>query len=586
MTQVTGLTAERMQEIIDETIASGEIVDGNLILHKNNGSDIDLGSVGGVSKSTFFPTVPAPEDGDLVIRIDLPGDPLYKYTDGVWELQPRMGQLTVPRARAKRSTVQSIPTATWTAIGFDTEDRDTDSMHDTVTNNTRLTAKTPGLYLVRASVSFAPNAVGSRQIDITKTTVGGTVTTEAIQEATSESTVGSYFDLTVTALVDLAAGDYVEAKAMQTSGGALNVVTSDPFSPVLEAAWVGGAGQTVDERGAPAARVKRTAAFSAGLIPNSSATAIPWDAEDFDTDNIHDLTTNTTRLTAKTPGIYQIYGVLQWPVLGSGFKELLIRKNGVDIAGDDRGNSSSAQLHSVSTEVYLAAGDYVELIAWQNSGGSATPLAATSHLAMALVATGKTVTPYALAYKSATQSIPNTTDTIVAFPAETSDNDAIHDVVTNNSRLTARTGGVYVILGWLAYDVNNTGMRDVLIKKNGTTTLSRVSQMAVSGEISQLNVIAVVELAVGDYVELQVYQNSGAARTLQSGANLSGFSITKFGGPGSLGSGLGSAQADMYTVATLPAATSFPNGRIVGVSDGAGGQQARMAMNGAWINLG
>lgn len=94
MATVTGLTKERMQEIIDATIVDADVVGDNLILTKEDGSTIDAGNVrgpagtggsgGGITKAGAFPVDPAPTDGDLVIRIDQAGDPIYKFTDGAW----------------------------------------------------------------------------------------------------------------------------------------------------------------------------------------------------------------------------------------------------------------------------------------------------------------------------------------------------------------------------------------------------------------------------------------------------------------------------------------------------------------------
>lgn len=110
MATITGLTADRMQEIIDATIVDADVISGSLILTKDDGSTINAGNVvgptgatgatgatgptgpggssGGVAKVSAFPVSPAPTDGDLVIRIDQPADPLYKFSDGVWQRQP------------------------------------------------------------------------------------------------------------------------------------------------------------------------------------------------------------------------------------------------------------------------------------------------------------------------------------------------------------------------------------------------------------------------------------------------------------------------------------------------------------------
>jgi hypothetical protein len=63
--------------------------------------------------------------------------------------------LTVPgavgssiRCRARKSTTTAVATGAVTAIALDTEDWDTDTMHSTVTNTSRITVNTAGLYLV------------------------------------------------------------------------------------------------------------------------------------------------------------------------------------------------------------------------------------------------------------------------------------------------------------------------------------------------------------------------------------------------------------------------------------------------------
>ena len=60
--------------------------------------------------------------------------------------------------RIRQSSGQSITLNTLTALNFDTEDFDTDTMHDNVTNNTRITFATTGKYLVTGAVTTDGNA--------------------------------------------------------------------------------------------------------------------------------------------------------------------------------------------------------------------------------------------------------------------------------------------------------------------------------------------------------------------------------------------------------------------------------------------
>jgi hypothetical protein len=63
----------------------------------------------------------------------------------------------------------SIPNTTMTALPFDSEDHDTDSIHDTVINNSRLTVPA-GVTKIRLStkVEFLTNSTGSREVSVRK----------------------------------------------------------------------------------------------------------------------------------------------------------------------------------------------------------------------------------------------------------------------------------------------------------------------------------------------------------------------------------------------------------------------------------
>lgn len=130
-----------------------------------------------------------------------------------------------PAARVFHSANQSITTSAGTALAFDSERFDTDTIHDTVTNNSRLTCKTAGKYQVTGSISFASNVTGLRQVFIR---LNGT-TAIAIQTAPAVS--GSTHELTVSTLWDFAVNDYVELMAFQSSGGNLNVTVTSSYSP-------------------------------------------------------------------------------------------------------------------------------------------------------------------------------------------------------------------------------------------------------------------------------------------------------------------------------------------------------------------
>jgi hypothetical protein len=96
--------------------------------------------------------------------------------------------------------------------------------------------------------------------------------------------------------------------------------------------------------------------------------------------------------------------------------------------------------------------------------------------------------------------------------------------VTNNSRLTCKTAGKYQLTGQVSWAANATGYRYAGFRLNGGATYGTDTRMAVttgSIETSQTT-STLLDLAVNDYVELIVLQNSGSALNV----------TTSDGGPG------------------------------------------------------
>lgn len=115
----------------------------------------------------------------------------------------------------------------------------------------------------------------------------------------------------------------------------------------------------------------------------------------------------------------------------------------------------------------------------------------------------------ARAYNNSDITISNATLTIIALPNERYDTDTIHDNSTNNSRLTCKTAGLYWIAGTVLFKPNATGRRFALIKLNGTTYIGQDETFAGSANYPALNFTSLYVLAVNDYVEIEVYQDSG-----------------------------------------------------------------------------
>lgn len=114
-------------------------------------------------------------------------------------------------------------------------------------------------------------------------------------------------------------------------------------------------------------------------------------------------------------------------------------------------------------------------------------------------------------YHSVSQSIPHNTVTALAFNSERYDTDTIHDPVTNNSRLTCKTAGKYLIIGSIQFNAHATGWRALGIKIKGVSFLTFASVGLRSDNVWICDTASVWDLAVNDYVELCTQQTSGAA---------------------------------------------------------------------------
>lgn len=140
-----------------------------------------------------------------------------------------------PACRAKRSANKSIATATTTAIDFTAADRyDTDTMHDTVINPTRITFKTAGLYNVGGNAEWAFNATSFRLLGIR---LNGTTIIAQVIGPPESTGVGT--QQLVDCTYKFAVNDYVELICQQNTGGNLNITFIANYSPEFWATWQG-----------------------------------------------------------------------------------------------------------------------------------------------------------------------------------------------------------------------------------------------------------------------------------------------------------------------------------------------------------
>lgn len=161
---------------------------------------------------------------------------------------------------------------------------------------------------------------------------------------------------------------------------------------------------------------------------------------------------------------------------------------------------------------------------WQAMTQTATPWTSNidgggydlTNLGNLTLAAGKIITApgqyRALVYQSATQNVATSTWEALAWGAELFDVGALHDNATNNTRLTIPAGGdgLYLICGSVGFVGSAAGaMRGIRVWKNGTTSLG-VSSNNPNASAARANVSTIGVLAAGDYIEFQVWQDTGS----------------------------------------------------------------------------
>ena len=112
-----------------------------------------------------------------------------------------------------------------------------------------------------------------------------------------------------------------------------------------------------------------------------------------------------------------------------------------------------------------------------------------------------------------TQSISNNTTARILFQSENYDTDGFHDNSTNNSRITIPSGkaGYYAIRAVITLNESSTtGFRQMTLYKNGTDiAYANFGNYGTSTGYPTYELNWTANLAVGDYLTVSMYQNSG-----------------------------------------------------------------------------
>lgn len=149
------------------------------------------------------------------------GNKVLTSVDGTptWAIQPPVIGCSL------HDTGQTIPSATWTSINFTGENFDTDTMHDTVTNNERITINTAGIYLFTVNINFDYGA-GTRCVRVTK---NGTSTQVMRENKLALDQIGFSDLFNISVILPCSVNDYFIVRVYQNSGGNLNINSTYPI---------------------------------------------------------------------------------------------------------------------------------------------------------------------------------------------------------------------------------------------------------------------------------------------------------------------------------------------------------------------
>jgi hypothetical protein len=128
--------------------------------------------------------------------------------------------------------------------------------------------------------------------------------------------------------------------------------------------------------------------------------------------------------------------------------------------------------------------------------------------------------------------VASSTTTTMPFPTESFDTNTFHDNSTNNSRFTIPAGkaGYYDINYNILYQgySSDHNVRLAFFKNGSQICLYKGASVAGVGE-QNYNFSRTISLAVNDYIELKVWQDSGISRFFYANSNQAQAVITYLG---------------------------------------------------------
>ena len=272
--------------------------------------------------------------------------------------------------------------------GTDVTLRTVTSLLDSVIGSTQ------GMVPIRGAATWGALSVGAANTVISSD--GTTFTTSTITsllDSAFGSTQGSILYRGASNWSVLAPGDNGQVISSQGSGANLRYISvlTNPMTTAGDVIYGGVSGVATRAAGGTGALTMAanvpswSGQYSCRLyistnpttqsLTSGALTAIQFDAEHEDVGGLHSTSSNNTRITFPVAGRYLIGGNVAYTNNGTGERNAIIRLNGTTTLATSTLAPVSASLfirvHG-SIQYLAAANDYVELCAYQDSGGALT----------------------------------------------------------------------------------------------------------------------------------------------------------------------------------------------------------------------
>lgn len=221
-----GITAEQAVQIIEDWSASRNINAGNTLSGGGPlSSDVTINYDGGIADQKDVDLSTPQTDQQVLV---------WDAASSKWVPADQSGggggSSVFLGARLRRTTTQSIPSATATTILWDAEDFDTSGFHDNATNNSRITIPA-GVRYVNLTCALASAAAAETDYTVRIFKNGNSTWPGIVAESfrTSNNVAGRGINVS-TGPIAVVAGDYFEVQMMNF--GAISVTVDGSFFSV------------------------------------------------------------------------------------------------------------------------------------------------------------------------------------------------------------------------------------------------------------------------------------------------------------------------------------------------------------------